>query len=117
MGRTGGGRKSGENGDATGFGLEKTNPKSRSTGVLRALKNLFHRPALRFGLARDRRHGRLRDPRFVSFVAQSNRKSLNTDLRDVVLRSQVLFRKVLIAAAILGVAWVALESAKALSVF
>ena len=85
--------------------------------MLRALKNLVHRPALRFGLARDRRHGRLRDPRFVSFVAQNNRKSLNTDLRDALLHSRVFFRKVLIAALILGVAWVAIESAQALSVF
>ena len=85
--------------------------------MLRALKNLFHRPALRFGLARDRRHGRLRDPRFVSFVAQSNRKSLNTDLRDVVLNSRAFFRRVLLTAAILGATWVAIESAQALSVF
>ncbi len=85
--------------------------------MLRALKKLFHRPALRFGLARDRRHGRLRDPRFVSFVAQSNRKSLNTDLRDVMLNSRAFFRRVLLTAAILGATWVAIESAQALSVF
>ena len=83
----------------------------------RALKTFFHRPALRFGLDRDRRHGRLRDPRFVSFVAQSNRKSLNTDLRDALLHSRAFFRRVLITAAILGVAWIAIESAQALSVF
>ena len=85
--------------------------------MLRALKNLLPHRALRFGLRDDHAHGRLRDPRFVSFVAQSNRKSLNTDLRDAVLRSRVFFRKVLVTAAIIGVAWVALESAKALSVF
>lgn len=85
--------------------------------MLRALKNLCRRPTLRFGLDRDRRHGRLRDPRFVSFVAQSNRRTLNTDLRDAVLRGRVFFRKVLLTAAIIGVAWIALESAKALSVF
>ena len=84
---------------------------------MRALKNLFHRPALRFGLARDRRHGRLRDPRFVSFVAQSNRKTLNTDLRDVMLNSRAFFRRVLLTAAILGATWIAIESAQALSVF
>ena len=85
--------------------------------MLRSLKNLFRRPALRFGLDRDRGHGRLRDPRFVSFVAQSNRKSLNTDLRDVMLNSRAFFRRVLVTAAILGATWVAIESAQALSVF
>jgi hypothetical protein len=53
----------------------------------------------------------------VSFVAQSNRKSLNTDLRDVMLNSRAFFRRVLLTAAILGATWVAIESAQALSVF
>jgi hypothetical protein len=85
--------------------------------VLRGLKSLLPHRALRFGVRSDRSHGRLRDPRFVSYVAQSNRKTLNTDLRDAVLRGRVFFRKVLVTAAIIGIAWVALESAKALSVF
>jgi hypothetical protein len=85
--------------------------------VLRALKQLLPHRALRFGLRSDHGHGRLRDPRFVSFVAQSNRSVLNTDLRDAMLRGRVFVRRVLIAAAVVGLAWVVVESAQALSVF
>ena len=84
--------------------------------VLRALFSHSHRPAIRFGLARDPR-GRFRDPRFVSFMTQSNRKALDTDLHDAVLRSRKIMRDVFRLALIGGVAWVVLESAKALSVF
>ncbi|HWA08218.1 MAG TPA: hypothetical protein VG838_02005 [Opitutaceae bacterium] len=84
--------------------------------MLRVLKHLCHRPAVRFGLARDRR-GRLRDPRFVSFVAQSNRKLLNTDFHDAVLRGRKFSRQALVVLLVLGGSWVVVESAKALSVF
>jgi hypothetical protein len=80
------------------------------------IKNLFHRPAIRFGLASDSR-GRFRDPRFVSFISQSNRKTLNTDFQDAVLRGRKLFRLVLIGALGCIAAWVVLESAHALSMF
>ncbi len=84
--------------------------------MLRALLNLCHRPAVRFGLRRDPR-GRFRDPRFASFLAQSNRRRLDPDMHDVVLRARkwmkVLFRLGLAG----GCAWVVLESARALSVF
>ena len=84
--------------------------------MFRALKNLCHRPAIRFGLARDTR-GRLRDPRFVSFVAQSNPKLLDTDFHDAVLRGRKLAKRAFMVALALGGAWVVLESAQALSVF
>ncbi len=85
--------------------------------MLRFLANFFRRPAIRFGLARDRRGGRLRDPRFVSFMAQTNRRSLDTDLQDALLRSRKLARHAMVAAALVGAAWFALESARALSIF
>ena len=84
--------------------------------MLRVLLNLCHRPAIRFGLLRDPR-GRFRDPRFASFMLQSNRKSLDTDLHDAVLRGRKMMRNVFRLALVGGVAWVVLESAKALSVF
>jgi hypothetical protein len=80
------------------------------------LKRIFHRPAIRFGLARDRR-GKFRDPRFVSFILQSNRKTLNTDFQDAVLRGRKVVRFALIAGLVCAGAWVVLESAHALSVF
>ena len=84
--------------------------------MLRVLLNFCHRPAIRFGLLRDPR-GRFRDPRFASFMLQSNRKSLDTDLHDAVLRGRKMMRNVFRLALVGGVAWVVLESAKALSVF
>ena len=84
--------------------------------MLSLLKNLFHRPAIRFGLAR-RGHGRFRDPRFVSFISQNNRKALNTDFKDAVLQGRKMFRFALVAALVCGGAWVLVESAKALSMF
>jgi hypothetical protein len=80
------------------------------------LKNLFHRPAIRFGTARDAR-GKFRDPRFVSFISQSNRKALNTDVQDAVLRGRKVLRYALLAGAGCVAAWVVIESAHALSMF
>ena len=84
--------------------------------MLRFLLNLCHRPVVRFGLRRDLR-GRFRDPQFVSFMGQTNRKALNTDLHDAVLRGRKLARLLLKFALAGGCAWIVLESAKALSVF
>jgi hypothetical protein len=59
----------------------------------------------------------VRDPRFVSFISQSNRKTLNTDFKDAVLKGRKVLRYALVAALIAGGAWVVLESAHALSMF
>ncbi|MBI4623986.1 MAG: hypothetical protein HY736_12320 [Verrucomicrobia bacterium] len=84
--------------------------------MLRFVLNLCHRPTLRLGLQRDPR-GRFRDPQFVSFMAQSNRRQLDTDLHDAVLRGRKIMRNLFRLAITGGCAWVVLESAKALSVF
>lgn len=84
--------------------------------MLRALKNFCRRPSVRFGLARDSR-GRLRDPQFVSFVAQNNRKVRHTDFHDTVLRSRKFFKRTFVTLLAGGGAWVVLESARALSAF
>jgi hypothetical protein len=84
--------------------------------MLPLVRNLFHRPAIRFGMARSS-GGRFRDPRFVSFISESNRKAMNTDFKDAVLRGRKLVRYALVAALICGGAWVLVESAHALSMF
>jgi hypothetical protein len=84
--------------------------------VLRFLLNLCHRPTYRFGLNRDPR-GRFRDPRFASFMNANNRRPLDSDRHDVVLRGRKLMRNAFRLALAGGGAWVVLESAKALSVF
>ncbi len=50
-------------------------------------------------------------------MSQSNRKALDTDLHDAVLRGRRLARNLLMLGLAGGGAWVILESAKALSVF
>jgi hypothetical protein len=84
--------------------------------VLRFLIHLCHRPALRFGMRRDL-NGRFRDPRFVSFMVDSNRRRLDTDLHDTVLKGRKLVKNLFRLGLVGGCAWVVLESAKALSVF
>ena len=84
--------------------------------MLRALLNFCRRPQIRFGMRRDSR-GRFRDPRFASFMVESNRSRLDTDLHDTVLRGRKLLKNVFLLALLGGGAWVVVESAKALSVF
>jgi len=82
----------------------------------RALRKLLPSRLIRFGLARDL-NGRFRDPRFVSFLAANNRKTLDTDFQDAVLHGRRLFKQVLVLIFLAGGAWVVVESAKALSMF
>jgi hypothetical protein len=60
---------------------------------------------------------RLRDPRFVSYMTQNNRKALDTDFHDAVLRGRKFMRTVFRVALAGGCAWIVLESAKALTLF
>ena len=84
--------------------------------MLRVLLNFCHRPAIRFGLRQDPR-GRFRDPRFASFMHESNRRPLDTDFHDAVLKGRKLMKNVFRLGIGMGAAWIVLESAKALSVF
>ena len=84
--------------------------------MLRVLLNLCRRPAIRFGLRRDPR-GRFREPRFASFMRDSNRGRVDTDRHDAVLRGRKLLKTLFKLALFGGGAWVVLESAKALSIF
>jgi hypothetical protein len=102
---------------ASQFALEITNPNfANALPVWRLIKNLLHRPVIRMGMARDDR-GHFRDPRFVSFLSQNNRRRLDTNFHDAFLRGRRLVRYVLWTLLGGGCAWVLIESAKALSVF
>ena len=50
-------------------------------------------------------------------MSESNRKPLDSDMHDAVLKSRKAMKTVLFAGLSLGAAWVVIESAKALSVF
>ena len=60
---------------------------------------------------------RFRSGQFASFMAQNNRRRVDTDLLDAVLRSRRMLRNLLKLALAGGGAWVVLESARALSIF
>jgi hypothetical protein len=110
-------KKTGKALEVVCFPLKKRIQNNVMQLVLRYLANLCHRPAHRFGLRRDRRGSRLRDPRFVSFLAQTNRRTLDPDFHDTLLRGRKLFRRLLMLGSAAGATWFLLESAKALSIF
>jgi len=68
------------------------------------------------GLARDRRHT-LRNPGFVSFMLDNNRRRLGGGSHERTLLWRRWLRSGVLALLALGIAWIAIESAKALSVF
>ena len=84
--------------------------------MISLIKSLVHRPAIRNGMARDSR-GKFRDPRVVSFISDFNRKTLNTDFQDAVLRGRKFARYALVATLVGVGAWIVIESAHALSMF
>lgn len=84
------------------------------------LRRLFRRPALELGsLGRRERSGgvRLRNERFVSYLAANNRGSINTDAKDGLLALRRLFRTGLVLGLFALAAWVVVESASAVGVF
>jgi hypothetical protein len=80
------------------------------------IRNLLPRVPFRFETAPDPR-GKFRDPRFASFISATNRKTLNTDFKDAVLKGRKVVRYALVAAVACGGAWVLVESAHALTMF
>lgn len=84
--------------------------------MLRAWLRLLSPPRSRRSF-RPELQGRFRNPQFVSFMAQNNRRRLDTDLYDAVLRGRKVMKNVLRFALAGGCTWVLVESAKALSIF
>ena len=84
--------------------------------MLRFLHRLCHRPAIRLGLGRDAR-GRYRNTQFASFLASSNRGRNEIDLHGAILRGRKFVRHGLTLLLAGGAAWIAVESAQALSIF
>ena len=87
--------------------------------MIRSLKRMLHRPAIKLGsLGRKPRSGaQLRNERFVSYLSANNRKRIDTDLQDALLSGRRLARRLVMLAALVLVAWVVLESARAISMF
>ena len=88
--------------------------------MLRLLKTLFHRPAIRMGRVDNARIRRtsIRNAQFVSFVDASGCfATRRADRHDRKLRLQKLARAAVTLAAAGGLGWVVLESARAISHF
>ncbi len=88
--------------------------------MLRALLNLFRRPAVRMGRVDNARihRTRIRNAQFVSFIDSSGCHSgRRADRHDQRLRRQKLVRGLLALAGAGGLGWVVLESARAFAMF
>ncbi len=88
--------------------------------MLRVLKNLFRRPAIRMGRVDNARIRRspVRNAQFVSFVDASGCfEARRPDRFDRRLRRQKLLKGLITLAGAGGLGWVVLESARAISSF
>lgn len=88
--------------------------------MMYVLKSLFYRPPIRMGRVDNTliQTTRLRNAQFVSFMSQNESlTSFNTDRYDVRLRRRKRIKYALLAATLAGVAWIVLESAKAITMF
>ncbi len=88
--------------------------------MLNVLLNLFRRSPIRMGRVDNSRiqRTRIRNAQFVSFMSEGRCLSgRDSDRYDARLRRQKLVRSLATAAAAAGLAWIVVESAKAISMF
>lgn len=88
--------------------------------LLRALKNLFHRPTIRMGRVDNSRirTTSIRNAGFVSFISGTGcLRARNTDGHDARLRRRKFAKVFALASAGVGGAWIVIESARALTLF
>lgn len=88
--------------------------------MLYVLKNLFYRPPIRMGRVDNSliQTTRLRNAQFVSFMSQNESlAAFCSDRYDTRLRRRKWIKVALVLATVTGLAWVVLESAKAISMF
>jgi hypothetical protein len=89
--------------------------------MIRVLKNLFHRPAIKMGRVDNSliHTTRLRNAQFVSFISETG--SLmpfsSTDRYDARLRRRKMMKAFLATGVAAGAAWIVIESAHALTMF
>ena len=87
--------------------------------MLRAFRHWLHRPALRMASVDNSRihTTRTQNAQFISYLVESGFRQVNPDRYEASLRRRRLGRNLLVAAMAGGLAWVVIESAKALSMF
>ncbi len=88
--------------------------------MLRTLFSLFRRPPVRMGRVDNSRMRttRIRNAQFVSFFSSNDCVARrHPDRHDQRLRRQKFTKSLITAGAATGLAWIAIESAKAISIF
>ena len=87
--------------------------------MLRAFRHLFHRPAVRMGPVDNSRIRitRTRNAQFISYLTESGFRKVNADRYESSLRWRRFVKHALLWFLAAGGAWVAIESARALSKF
>ncbi|MFT3783095.1 MAG: hypothetical protein QM790_13890 [Nibricoccus sp.] len=88
--------------------------------MLYVVKSLFHRPAIRMGRVDNTliRTTRLRNAQFVSFMSQTESIApFSSDRYESRMRRRKIVKLALFVAGIAGVAWVIVESARAMTMF
>jgi hypothetical protein len=88
--------------------------------MLRAFLSLFRRPPVRMGRVDNTRirRTRIRNAQFISFISEHRCiTARNTDHHDQRLRRFRIVKTGLVLALAAGLAWVIMESAKAISMF
>ena len=85
----------------------------------RAFRNWFHRPAIRMGPVDNSRirMSRTRNAQFVSYLTETGFRRVNADRYEASLRRRRFAKHALFWSLAAGGAWVAVESARALSKF
>ena len=87
--------------------------------MLRVFRHWFYRPAVRMGPVDNSRirTTRTRNAQFVSYLTESGFRQVNADRYESSLRRRRFMKRVLYWSLAGGAAWVAIESARALSRF
>ncbi|HTQ30721.1 MAG TPA: hypothetical protein VMI53_05875 [Opitutaceae bacterium] len=88
--------------------------------MVRVFKNLFHRPAVRFGTVDNSRIATtpIRNSLFISFITETGcYRSRHLDRHEAQMRRRKLVRGALLVALGAASAWVIIESARALTMF
>ena len=87
--------------------------------MLRELRHWLHRPAIRMSSVDPARFHptRIQNAQFISYLVESGFRQVNPDHYEASLRRRRWGRNLLLGLLAAGGAWVAIESARALSMF
>ena len=88
--------------------------------MVRVFKNLFHRPAVRFGTVDNSRIATtpIRNSLFISFITETGcYRSRHVDRHEAQMRRRRIAKGALLVAIGGACAWIIIESARALTMF